>query len=477
MSVENKKKNVLILGAAGRDFHDFMVYWSKQHLEYVVKCFTETQIPGIENRHFPAELCHNDLNGNLYPDGLPIYPESKLEELIPKYDIDICTLAYSDLSYDTVQALAARVTAAGAQFLQLPPSYTMIESKTKPIIAICATRTGTGKSQTTRYVAKYLKEVLGLKIAAIRHPMPYDQVLLDQRCQRYESLDDLVKYKCTIEEREEYELHIEEGNLLFAGVDYDMILREAEASADVILWDGGNNDVSFYKPDLQITVADALRSDHGQHYFPGEVNLKLANVVLINKVNSLTSIDVAKEQAIKLKTVLDSKVPVLFGNSLVTAEYISDETKEKASDKEAIDMIRNKTVLVVDDGPTLTHGGMPFGAGYVLAKDCGAFKIVDPRPHAKGSLKDTFQKFTHLHDVLPAMGYGVEQIHDLENTILDAVEQEKVDVIVTGTPINLKNVVKLSKPCVRARYRLEMVSDEHRNTLEEFIKQVVAKKE
>jgi predicted GTPase len=454
-------KNVIILGAAGRDFHDFMVYWSLQP-DVVVKCFTETQIPGIEYRTFPAEMCHNDKNGNKYPEGLKINPEAQLEDLIKLHDVDTCALAYSDLSYDTVQALAARVTAAGAAFVQLPPKLTMLPSS-KPVIAICATRTGTGKSQTTRFVAKYLKEK-GKKVAVVRHPMPYDRVLLDQRCQRYETLEDLVKYKCTIEEREEYELHIEEGNLLFAGVDYEMILREAEKAADIVIWDGGNNDFSFFKPDLQVTVADALRANHGQHYFPGEVNIKLADVILINKVNSLPREGMAHDQAVVLKELVDDSVNILFGNSIVTPDAIDAKTGEHLSEEEATKMIAGKRVLVVDDGPTLTHGGMPFGAGFVLAEKLGAAEVIDPRVHAKGSLVDMFRKFTHLEKVLPAMGYGEDQVHDLENTILDA--EKDIDCVITGTPIDLSRVIKMSKPCVRARYRLELMPPHHKAFIE-----------
>jgi predicted GTPase len=450
-------KDVIILGAAGRDFHDFMVYWSTEQ-DVCVKCFTETQIPGIEYRNFPPEMCQNDKNGNRYREGIQIFPEDQLEDLIERFDVDTCALAYSDLSYDTVQALAARVTAAGASFVQLPPKLTMLPS-CKPLIAICATRTGTGKSQTTRFVADYLKKK-GKKVAVVRHPMPYDQVLLDQRCQRYEKLEDLVKYKCTIEEREEYELHIEEGNLLFAGVDYEMILREAEKAADVVIWDGGNNDFSFYKPDLQITVADALRANHGQHYFPGEVNIKLADIVLINKVNSLPGMDVALDQARDFKKLVSESVPVIFGNSIVSADFMDPKTGTKGNNVEVEALVRGKRVLVVDDGPTLTHGGMPFGAGYVLAQQLEAGEVIDPRKHAKGSLIAVFQKFCHLEKVLPAMGYGEKQIHDLENTILDADKQ--IDCIITGTPIDLSRVIKMSKPCVRARYQLEILP-EHRD--------------
>jgi predicted GTPase len=441
-------EKLIILGAAGRDFHDFMTYWSLQP-NVIVQCFTGTQIPGIDGRLFPAELCNNDKNGNRYPNGLMIYSENELESLIKKFDATMCALAYSDLNYDTVQSLAARVNAAGCKFIQLPPKLTQLKSS-KPIVAICATRTGTGKSQTTRFIADYLKKQ-GKKIAVVRHPMPYDQVLLNQRCQRYEVLDDLVKYKCTIEEREEYELHIEEGNLLFAGVDYEMILREAEKDADVVIWDGGNNDFSFFKPDLTICVADALREGHEEHFFPGEVNMRMADLIMINKVNSLPSVEVAMKQVDHIRRLVGPNTPILLGNSVVTPEA-RDSTGAVLDAETVHAMVAGKRVLVIDDGPTLTHGGMPFGAGFVLAKQMGAKEIVDPHPFAKGSLKGVFQKFQHLVNCLPAMGYGDEQIKDLQAT----VKSVDCDCVVAGTPINLESVITFDKPCVRARYCLRL---------------------
>ncbi|KAL7528977.1 hypothetical protein ACHAXR_002730 [Thalassiosira sp. AJA248-18] len=371
----DKAEKLIILGAAGRDFHDFMVYWSIQP-SVDVQCFTCTQIPGIGGRLFPAELCNNDKNGNRYPNGLMIHDEKDLEKLIKDFGATQCALAYSDLNYDTIQSLAARVNASGCKFIQLPPVLTQLHS-TKPVIAVCATRTGTGKSQTTRFIADYLKKQ-GKTVAVVRHPMPYDQVLLNQRCQRYEVLEDLVKYKCTIEEREEYELHIEEGNLLFAGVDYDMILREAEKEADVVLWDGGNNDFSFFAPDLNICVADALREGHELHFYPGEINARMADAIIINKVNSLRSIDQAKKQASKIHALIKSDTPVLFGNSVVSPEARDQKSGKLLDDANVDKLVRGKRVLVIDDGPTLTHGGMPFGAGYVLAKKMGSGEIVDP---------------------------------------------------------------------------------------------------
>jgi len=386
---------VIILGAAGRDFHDFMVYWSTRPNTKVV-CFTETQIPGIDNRVFPPEMCRNDLNGNLYPDGITIYPESQLEELIQRFEANICTLAYSDLSYHTVQSLASRVNAAGCQFVQLPPAMTQLAS-TKPVVAIVASRTGVGKSQTTRFVANYYKEK-GLKIAAVRHPMPYDHDLNFQRCERFETMEDMDKYRCTIEEREEYYRHIEDGNLLFAGVDYEMILREAEKDADLVLWDGGNNDCSFYKPDLTITLVDSLRPTDELHYFPGETNVRLGDAILITKVNELSSLDEAEEHAKQLreKTILKSNnVPIIFGKSKIVPQAKDEKTGLNLPTDEAANMVKGKRVLVVDDGPTLTHGGLACGAGFALAKALDAEEIVDPRPSAKGSLVKVFEKFSH----------------------------------------------------------------------------------
>lgn len=456
-------EKVIILGAAGRDFHDFMVYWSTKPNTQVV-AFTETQIPGIENRKFPPEMCRNDLNGNLYPDGVQIYPEDQLEELIEKFKVDVCTLAYSDLSYHTVQSLASRVNAAGCQFLQLPPAYTQLKS-TKPLVAIVASRTGVGKSQTTRFVANYYKEK-GLKIAAVRHPMPYDTDLNFQRCERFETMEDMDKYRCTIEEREEYFRHIEDGNLLFAGVDYEMILREAEKSADLVLWDGGNNDFSFYKPDLTITLVDSLRPTDELHYFPGELNVRLADAILITKTNELKSKQEAEDQAkqIREKSILkSSEVPIYFGKSTIKPVAKDPKTGDILPTEQAANMVRGQRCLVVEDGPTCTHGGMPSGAGYALAKSLGASEIVDPRPFAKGSLVQVFEKFPHLESILPAMGYGEQQVRDLEATI-QAVEKESCDVVVFGTPIDPTQVVDIGidKKYIIAQYDLELVK-EHEN--------------
>jgi len=450
-------EQVIILGAAGRDFHDFITYWSKQP-DTVVKAFTAQQIPGIDNRRFPAELCNNQLNGNRYPTGLEIRPESTLEQLIQETEATTCALAYSDLKYDTVQSLASRVNAAGCKFVQLPPKFTMVPS-TKPVVAICASRTGVGKSQTTRYVANYFKNK-GLKVAVVRHPMPYDKDLLSQACQRYEKLEDMDKYHCTIEEREEYFRHIEDGNLLFAGVDYPTILREAEKEADVILWDGGNNDFPFFKPDLHLTLVDALRPMDEEHYYPGEINVRMADAILITKVDSELS---AHQQATRLEHLAKLHTPVFFGKSVVFPEAKDPRTGKLLSDEDAGRLIKDKRVLVIDDGPTLTHGGMPYGAGYVLAKELGG-RVVDPRPYAQGSLKDTFRKFPHLKEVLPAMGYGDDQVRDLAAT----VEATPCDTVIIGTPSDLTHVLDVKVPSVVARYNL-VVHPKHEEAFESLL--------
>jgi predicted GTPase len=444
-------ERVIILGAAGRDFHDFITYWSKRP-DVHVTAFTGQQIPGIDNRTFPASLCNNHLNGNKYPAGIKIYPEAELEHLIHLTDADTCTLAYSDLSYDTVQSLASRVNASGCKFLQLPPALTMVPSR-KPVIAVCASRTGVGKSQTTRYVANYFKEK-GLKVAVVRHPMPYDQEL-SMPVQRYEKMEDMDKYHCTIEEREEYFRHIEEGTLLFAGTDYPSILKEAEKDADLIIWDGGNNDLPFFKPDIHITLVDSLRPTDEMHYFPGETNVRMSDMILITKVNELPSFKPADEHAKRLKTISKPNTPVFYGTSVITGEAINPSTGRGLSDEEVKALVFGKRVLVIDDGPTLTHGGMANGVGYVLAEELGATEIVDPRPYAQGSLRKVFEKFPHLHNVLPAMGYDSEQIRDLEMTI----KATPCDSVVIGTPSDITHLMDIGKPSVVARYRLQIIPD------------------
>lgn len=451
---------VIILGAAGRDFHDFMVYWSKRPNTKVV-CFTETQIPGIEDRRFPPELCRNDANGDLYPDGIQIYPESMLEQLIGRFGATVCALAYSDLRYDTVQSLASRANAAGCQFVQLPPALTQVAAAGgTPVVAIVASRTGVGKSQTTRYAAAHYKG-LGLRVAAVRHPMPYDRDLLSQRCQRYTCMADMDRYRCTVEEREEYYRHIEDGTLLFAGVDYEMILREAERDADVVLWDGGNNDTSFFRPDLTVTLVDSLRPTDELRYYPGETNVRMADAILITKTNELGGdMRRAADHADHLRTVVRSPetCPMIFGRSRIVPQARDAATGRSLSAEEAAGLVHGRRVLVVDDGPTLTHGGLPSGAGYALARSLGAGEIVDPRPYARGSLKGVFAKFGHLVNVLPAMGYGEDQVRDLQDTI-QAVD---CDVVVVGTPIDISQVVHFDKPYVVARYDLELEPEHER---------------
>jgi predicted GTPase len=419
------RKRVVIMGAAGRDFHNFNVFFRDVE-EYDVVAFTATQIPNIEGRTYPPVLA-----GGLYPDGIPILPEDDLEGIIAQQGVDIVVFSYSDISHETVMHLASRTLAAGASFMMLGHDKTALRSS-KPVVAVCAARTGSGKSQTTRAVATILKD-LGKRIAVIRHPMPYGD-LAKQAVQRFETYSDLDLHDTTIEEREEYEPHIDAGNLVFAGVDYEAILREAEESADVILWDGGNNDTSFYKTDLYITILDALRPGHSTKYHPGEVNLRLADVLIINKIDSADPEDITSVE----QTAAEYN-PV--------AEVILARSPVRLDEPEAVE---GKRVLVIEDGPTLTHGGMNYGAGYVAAKAAGAESIVDPRPYATGSIKRTFHKYNHLKDVLPAMGYGDEQVEELETTI-NAVP---CDVVVAGTPIDITRIIKVNKPMVRARYDL-----------------------
>jgi predicted GTPase len=416
---------LILLGAAGRDFHDFNVYW-KQRSDVQVVCFTATQIPNIDGRVYPPELA-----GPRYPDGIPIFPEDHLEALIAEHDVSEVALAYSDLSYDTVMHLASRVQAAGASFRLLGADQTMLRS-TKPVIAVCAVRTGCGKSQTTRRVSELLRQG-GRRVAVVRHPMPYGD-LRKQICQRFTTLDDLDRAECTIEEREEYEPHIEQGTLVFAGVDYERILRQAESEADVILWDGGNNDLPFYRPQLHIVIVDPHRAGHETRYYPGETNLRLADLVLINKVDTAPAGSVAALEAAVRKVN-------------PRAEVLRADSKIEVDDPGAI---RGRRVLVVEDGPTLTHGEMRYGAGHVAAKSYGAAEIVDPRPNAQGSIRDVFARYDHLTDVLPAMGYGEAQMAELQATI----RAVPCDVVLVATPIDLGKLLDLDKPVLRVRYAL-----------------------
>jgi len=434
-----RTERVLIMGAAGRDFHDFnVVYRADPSVEVVA--FTATQIPGIADRRYPPELA-----GERYPEGIPIRPESELEQLVRDLAVDTVVFAYSDVSHEQVMHAASRAMAAGADFKLLGPAATMLAS-TRPVVSVCAVRTGCGKSQTSRYVASAL-EAAGLTVAVVRHPMPYGD-LVAQRCQRYETYADLDRHQTTIEEREEYEPHLDAGRLVFAGVDYEDILRAAEAEADVVIWDGGNNDLPFYTPDLAIVVVDPLRPGHELRYHPGEANLRSADVVCINKVDSATAEALAEVRA-SIAEVNPGAMIVEARSSLVL----------EGGD------IAGKRVVVVEDGPTLTHGGMTYGAGIVAAQRFGA-EVVDPRTYASGELAATLAKYPKLQALLPAMGYGEKQVHELE-AALDAVP---ADVILAATPIDLTRVLKVSKPIVRVRYELDPVSGNLAEALGPIIK-------
>jgi predicted GTPase len=416
------------MGAAGRDFHNFNTFY-RDNEKYEVVAFTATQIPNIEGRKYPTELA-----GKLYPDGIKIYPESELPELIKKFDVDEVVFAYSDVPYDYVMHKSAMVNALGADFRLMGTKETQVKS-TKPLIAICAVRTGSGKSQTSRRVAEILQQ-LGYKVAAIRHPMPYGN-LVKQKVQRFATYEDLDIHECTIEEREEYEPHIDNGVIIYSGVDYEAILREAEKEADVIVWDGGNNDFSFYAADLLIVVADPHRAGNELSYYPAEVNLRMADVVVINKV------DTAKPESIAIVRKSINRVnPDAIIVEAASPIFVADPNA-----------IRGKRVLAIDEGPTVTHGELPYDFGYVAAERYGAAEIVDPRPFAVGDLKATFEKFPHLGNVLPSMGYGEKMIRDLEQTIANS----DVDVVVSGTPIDLRRVMKIDKPLVKADYKLQEI--------------------
>ena len=420
---------VLVIGAAGRDFHDFNTFW-RNDPRYEVVCFTAAQIPDIDGRVYPAELC-----GERYPNGIPIESEDKLADLIRKHDIDQAVIAYSDLPHEEVMHKAAIVNAAGADFRILGPRNTMIPS-TKPVIAVCAVRTGCGKSQTSRAVSGILKS-MGKRVAAVRHPMPYGD-LTKQICQRFAKLEDLDTHHCTIEEREEYEPHIRAGSVIFAGIDYERILREAEKEADVILWDGGNNDMSFFKADLYVVVADPHRPGHELKYYPGETNARLADVVVINKTDTAAPEDVRTvENNIKR---INPNARIIKAKSPVFVDHA--------------EMIKGKRVLVVEDGPTLTHGEMKIGAGHTAARQHGAAAIVDPRPYAVGTIKKTFEKYTHVTEVLPAMGYGKKQMKELEQSINAA----DCDLVLVGTPIDLGALLNINKPHLRVTYELDAAS-------------------
>ena len=422
------KIKTLIMGAAGRDFHNFNVIY-RDNDKYDVVAFTATQIPDIEGRLYPAALA-----GDLYPDGILIHDESDLEVLIERHEVEEVVFAYSDISYETVMRKAARVIAAGAHFKLLGSKPTMIKS-TKPVIGVGAVRTGCGKSQTTRLVAKILKDA-GKKVAAIRHPMPYGD-LVAQKVQRFASIDDLKKHKCTIEEMEEYEPHINTGTIIYAGVDYEAILREAEQEADVILWDGGNNDLPFYQLDLNIVVVDPHRPGHEISYYPGETNLLMADVVIINKIDSADAEDI-EEVRWNIREVNPDAI-VIDGASPISVEDAN--------------LILGKRALIVEDGPTLTHGEMKFGAGTVAAEKFGASEAIDPREFTVGTITDTFEKYPEIGLVLPAMGYGEQQMKDLEATIAKV----DCDVVIIGTPIDLRRICKIKQPSVRVTYDLQEI--------------------
>ncbi len=433
------KKRVLILGAAGRDFHNFNTYF-RDNEEYEVVGFTATQIPDIDGRKYPPELA-----GKLYPDGIPIYAEDDMEKLIEEKKVDVVVFAYSDVSHEYVMHRASRAIAKGADFWLMGANNTMIKSE-KPVISICAARTGSGKSQTTRRVAEILKE-LGKKTVVIRHPMPYGD-LTKQIVQRFETIEDLDKYNCTIEEREEYEPHISRGNVVYAGVDYEKIIREAEKEADVILWDGGNNDLPFYKPDLHIVVVDPHRPYHEITYHPGESNVRLADVIVINKIDTAYPEDV--EAVRENVRSVNPKAKIIEAASPISVD--------------SPDKIFGKKVLVVEDGPTLTHGEMSYGAGVVAAEKYGAVELIDPREYAVGSIKEVYAKYSHIGTLLPAMGYSEKQLKELEETI----NNTPADLVVVATPINLGRILKLNKPYVRVYYELQEIG---KPTLEDVIKE------
>ncbi|MDO8897756.1 MAG: cyclic 2,3-diphosphoglycerate synthase [Bacteroidales bacterium] len=425
------KKNVIIIGAAGRDFHNFNTYFRGNNL-YNVVAFTAAQIPDIDGRKYPAALA-----GDLYPEGIPIFAEENLPALIKDLKVDDCVFSYSDVTYHKVMSMSAIVNAAGANFMLLGPKDTMVKS-TKPVIAVGAVRTGCGKSQTSRKVIEYFLEK-GLKVVAVRHPMPYGD-LVAQKVQRFAKVEDLALHKCTVEEMEEYEPHVVRGNVIYAGVDYEAILRAAENDpdgCDVVLWDGGNNDFPFYQPDLNITVVDPHRPGHELSYYPGEVTLRLADVVVINKMDSAgpEAIQTVRENIQKV----NPKAIVIDGASPIKV----DDPK----------IIKGKRVLVVEDGPTLTHGEMKIGAGTVAAQKFGAAEMVDPRPFLVGKLAETFAIYPNIGTLLPAMGYGEQQLRDLEATI----NNTDCDSVVIGTPIDLNRIVKINKPNTRVYYDLQEI--------------------
>lgn len=431
--------NIIIMGAAGRDFHNFNTYF-RDNPDYRVVAFTANQIPGIENRIYPSSLC-----GKMYPEGIPIVHECNLSEIIEQYNVDQVVFSYSDISHEDVMHKASLVLSCGADFRLLGPENTMIASSL-PVIAVTGVRTGTGKSQTSKYICQMLI-ALGKKVSVIRHPMPYGD-LEKQAVQKFSTYEDLRIHNCTIEEREEYEPYIELGMSVYAGVDYEKILRKAELESDVIVWDGGNNDLPFYFPDLHIVVADPHRPGDEQKFHPGEANLRMADVVVINKVDSAAEDDVEAVRASVL--ALNPGAELVLANSIISVENS--------------ELLKDSNVLVVEDGPTLTHGNMPYGAGFLAVKMYGGIP-VDPRDYASGSIADTFQKWSHLENVLPAMGYSEDQINDLKSTI----NNTPADLVLIGTPIDLARFIDIKKPTLRARYVLQEVQP----LLEDIVKRVL----
>jgi predicted GTPase len=440
------KRNVIIIGAAGRDFHNFNTFF-RDNEAYDVVAFTAAQIPNIEGRRYPAELA-----GKLYPEGIPIYAEVDLPQLIERLDVDECVFAYSDITYQHVMAVGAIVQAEGPAYSMLGPKDTQIQSS-KPVVSVGAVRTGAGKSQTSRRIIDILM-ARGLKVVAVRHPMPYGN-LVAQKVQRFASVEDLSRHNCTVEEMEEYEPHVVRGNVIYAGVDYEAILRAAENDpngCDVIVWDGGNNDFPFYKSDLHITVVDPLRPGHELAYYPGEITLRIADVVVINKMDSadFAGIEIVRKN---IAAVNPDAIVVDAASTL---------------DMEDPSVVKGKQVLVVEDGPTLTHGGMKFGAGVVAARKFGAKGFVDPRPYTVGTLKETFEKYPDIGVVLPAMGYGEQQLKDLEATI----NRTECEAVVIGTPIDLSRIIKINKPATRVYYNLQEIG---RPTLDEVLEEFAQK--
>lgn len=430
-------QRALILGAAGRDFHNFNTYF-RGNSDYEVVAFTATQIPNIDGRLYPAELA-----GSMYPNGIPIEPENNLIKLIQDKEIDVAVFSYSDISHESVMHLGSKVLAAGADYLLLGPKHTSIKAHV-PVIAVCAARTGCGKSQTSRRVASILNN-MGKRVVVVRHPMPYGD-LAKQAVQRFATFDDLIKHDVTIEEREEYEPHLAAGRIVYAGVDYEKILRQAEQEADIVIWDGGNNDMPFYQHDLLITVVDPHRPDHAARYHPGETNVRMADVVVINKIGTASYENI--ELTRQIAHDLNSRAAVIEAASPI---FIDDGSQ-----------IRGKKVLVIEDGPTLTHGEMAYGAGWVAARRYGAGEIIDPRPFAVGSIKETFEKYPTTGAVLPAMGYGSIQISELERTI----NQSSAELVLIATPIDLRSLIKIEKPALRVRYELQEIGEP---TLEQIL--------